>query len=268
MGVGSFVFANAIVSGAARMKEGGEEKEKIRKEEKERGKKLNIKEMIKKAVLSSIPLLVLGIGRLMATKSIEYHEHASEYGIHWNFFFTLAFLNLFSTILQTMRFDPLFGAFFFSILHQTMLKMGLQIWTLEAERKDLISMNKEGIVSCLGYLSLFLFGVSFGRLISSMQRVKMNVRSKGLWKMWALDFVLWIFSFASETFIDPPSRRLVNLTYISFVLSYNLFLLLLLLTLDLIFPSSRSSFLMLSLNYNALFFFLLVSPPSLPFPLS
>lgn len=36
------------------------------------------------------PLLGIGFGRIVTTKGINYQEHASEYGTHWNFFFTLA----------------------------------------------------------------------------------------------------------------------------------------------------------------------------------
>ena len=45
-------------------------------------------------VQSAIPLLVLGCARLVATRGVEYQEHVSEYGVHWNFFFTLAIVKV------------------------------------------------------------------------------------------------------------------------------------------------------------------------------
>ena len=41
-------------------------------------------------IQSVIPLVVLGYARLAATWGVQYQEHTSEYGVHWNFFFTLA----------------------------------------------------------------------------------------------------------------------------------------------------------------------------------
>lgn len=42
----------------------------------------------------SLPLLVLGFVRLVSTAGVDYHLHESEYGSHWNFFFTLAVIRV------------------------------------------------------------------------------------------------------------------------------------------------------------------------------
>jgi len=42
------------------------------------------------AIISSTPMIVLGCARLVATWGVHYQEHVTEYGVHWNFFFTIA----------------------------------------------------------------------------------------------------------------------------------------------------------------------------------
>ena len=49
-------------------------------------------------IRSVIPLVVLGCARLMATRGVEYQEHVSEYGVHWNFFFTLAVVKVHNNV--------------------------------------------------------------------------------------------------------------------------------------------------------------------------
>jgi hypothetical protein len=43
---------------------------------------------------SVAPLLFMGLLRLFTHKQIDYQEHTSEYGVHWNFFFTMAAVTL------------------------------------------------------------------------------------------------------------------------------------------------------------------------------
>ena len=43
-----------------------------------------------KSFKESIPMILLGFVRYLSLKGSGYHTHESEYGLHWNFFFTMA----------------------------------------------------------------------------------------------------------------------------------------------------------------------------------
>ncbi|ORZ03423.1 hypothetical protein BCR43DRAFT_535734 [Syncephalastrum racemosum] len=121
------------------------------------------------SIRSALPILVLGFLRLALTKGVDYQEHHSEYGLHWNFFFTLGFLPPFVTLASF-----LYKLFPFSVLggiiaagYQFVLSQGLQAWIASAPRLDLISANKEGISSFSGYLAIFLLGLDSGTIVFS-----------------------------------------------------------------------------------------------------
>ena len=65
---GAFVASNAMASSDAKSTE----------------MKLN-----RLILTKSLPLLVVGIIRWASTAAMGYHVDASEYGVHWNFFFSL-----------------------------------------------------------------------------------------------------------------------------------------------------------------------------------
>eukprot|EP00429_Kryptoperidinium_foliaceum_P032138 CAMPEP_0176137188 /NCGR_PEP_ID=MMETSP0120_2-20121206/69639_1 /TAXON_ID=160619 /ORGANISM="Kryptoperidinium foliaceum, Strain CCMP 1326" /LENGTH=95 /DNA_ID=CAMNT_0017473011 /DNA_START=1 /DNA_END=285 /DNA_ORIENTATION=+ len=50
--------------------------------------------MWKKTVIHTLPLVIIGIIRIITNQELEYQEHVTEYGVHWNFFFTLGVLAL------------------------------------------------------------------------------------------------------------------------------------------------------------------------------
>lgn len=84
LGVGSFVFSGGVVSARAVLKGGaGQDKIKVN------GRLLS---RLTASIRHALPLVGLGFARLASVKGVDYAEHVSEYGVHWNFFFTLALL--------------------------------------------------------------------------------------------------------------------------------------------------------------------------------
>jgi phosphatidylinositol glycan class W len=49
---------------------------------------------VRAAARAAVPLAVLGAGRAISVKATAYAEHVSEYGVHWNYFFTLAAVSM------------------------------------------------------------------------------------------------------------------------------------------------------------------------------
>lgn len=130
LGVGAFVFANSFVSRQAR----------------------GISTMgLRSALSSTSPLLVLGFARLVTTTGVDYQVHVGEYGVHWNFFFTLAGVAVLTSIINVSpKYCGLVGSLVL-IGYQVCLMNGLNLYLLSPERgTDIISQNKEGIYSIFG----------------------------------------------------------------------------------------------------------------------
>ena len=80
VGVGGFLMAHGVTAPEARYPE-------------DYSKRLSLRtygRMLLLTMRSVLPLFVLGLLRLVAVKSVGYQEHETEYGVHWNFFFTIA----------------------------------------------------------------------------------------------------------------------------------------------------------------------------------
>ena len=127
----------------------------------------------------AVPVLALGLLRLWSVSGTNYQSHVSEYGVHWNFFFTLAAVQLLATALVRggagrgavpVRHCGLLAAALL-VLHQTALSvLGLTSFILHAPRRSWVEQNREGIVSVVGYLALHLLGLRIGAHIHRSQR--------------------------------------------------------------------------------------------------
>lgn len=156
MGVGSFVFAAGMVAARQELKE-------------QLSQSPSMFGRLKRASRHSVPLLALGLMRLWSVKSVDYVEHVSEYGVHWNFFFTLGLLPfaaaLLTPILRLVRLYNVF-AFFWAVGYELILDLTpeLKRWIILSERKegDWLSQNREGVFSFLGYLAIYIAGMGIG----------------------------------------------------------------------------------------------------------
>lgn len=107
-GVGLFVLANGLVDPKA-VGSGG---------------------TLKKTIKGCIPMLFLGFLRWFSIWWFEYQQHITEYGVHWNFFVTLAVTRVGSSIILKVVDKPLTLAICFLLIHQFLLSTGLADWVL------------------------------------------------------------------------------------------------------------------------------------------
>jgi len=221
VGVGSFVFSGGVVAARPILKE------------KLEGKSTPLGTRLYHSIRHSVPLLVLGLIRLYSVKGLDYAEHVTEYGVHWNFFFTLGFLppflalfrSAFEIIPSYAGLAVLLGAAYQAALEFTDLKA----FVLTAPRTNLFSQNREGIFSFFGYLAVFLAGQSTGMVViprslsagsSGVQQRKRLLLTLGAWSGF------WILLFAFSTSYSyglslSVSRRLANLPYFLWIAAFN-----------------------------------------------
>ncbi|KAH8986440.1 GWT1-domain-containing protein [Lactarius hatsudake] len=263
MGAGAFVFSQGIVSAIPLVKAPLHARAPLISE-------------IASVVVKCAPVLALGLVRVMLVKGTQYPEHVTEYGVHWNFFLTLALVPVLRVFLH-----PLFTTVPISLLgllvalaHQLSLSAGLTSYVLDAPRQSLISANKEGLVSLTGYLAIHLLGLSTGTLVipyspsyfrrrqaaarkrrnsdAPARRVSMSTphreNDKTATELFSYAVVYWtLFGISRYLHVGGPdaSRRLVNLPYIMWVAAYNTTFLLCYMLLDLAFfptPLAKSTY--------------------------
>ncbi|GLT72569.1 hypothetical protein SLA2020_444930 [Shorea laevis] len=240
LGVGSFVLVNSLVSRQAR----------------------NVSAMNwRTALQSTSPLIILGFVRLVSTAGVDYQVHVGEYGVHWNFFFTLAAISILtSTINVPAQYSGILGSLVL-VGYQICLMHGLNLYLLSNKRGiDIISQNKEGIFSIFGYWGMYLLGVQLGNYLFFGKNSSAMLRSNR-WariRVWVLALLFWIITLLLDRHVERVSRRMCNLTYVSMVLALNLQVLSVLMLSDYI-PGRITSILEEAFNRNLLGAFLLAN---------
>ncbi|KAL1836873.1 hypothetical protein VTJ49DRAFT_4539 [Mycothermus thermophilus] len=233
MGVGSFVFSAGIVASRAVLRGQAE------------GRVTPLWTRLARSVRHSLPLLALGLVRLFSVKAVDYAEHVTEYGVHWNFFFTLGFLPPLVALCQSgLRLVPSYAglALLLAVMYQLALEFaGLKSYILAGPRTNLLSMNREGVFSFWGYLAIFLAGQDAGMVVlprnpgatpgGLLARLSRGSKRAGLllrlaaWTVgWAVLYLLctnYTYGFGLTV-----SRRLANLPYVLWVAAFNSALLL------------------------------------------
>ena len=263
-GVGLFVVSNAIVAPEAMGY---------------KVKSQTFTSAMWKAIKSSIPLLLLGSARFFITRQIDYHMHVSEYGVHWNFYITLAVTKILCTlILQFVGSNYSLRIPVVAIgIHEMILGCGIQEWVLSnVARHDFLTANREGIASLLGYVTLYFAGICLGqRLRDNKSSFLGNVYLMG--KLICSSVLLWlVMSLCNNWF--GVSRRLANIGYVVWILTLSITLLVISISVELLiwtlnkvvkssvqneagtyvhFSISYVPVTLEAVNYNGLLFFLL-----------
>jgi len=204
---------------------------------------------------------------VLLVKGTEYPEHVTEYGVHWNFFLTLAVLPvvevIFHPIIKYMPISLL--GLWIAVLHQFALSsMGLETFLLNAPRSNIIYANKEGFISLLGYLSLHIMGLSLGTIIlptspsffRKQQRILFEggnsqslpkldpsaprQNAKTTIELFSYAVVWWTLLAIVRRGLQV-SRRMANLPYILWIVAFNTSFILAFYLLDMIFFPTRIS---------------------------
>lgn len=272
LGVGSFVFSMGLVNS----------RQLIKVHSRYRFSWNAYSKIIKQSTIKALPLLVLGFVRFISVKKLEYQEHVTEYGIHWNFFITLGLLPVLLGIL-----DPFLNilprvlvAFALLLLNELILKRTsvLPMILSSGNRMDnFLTMNKEGIYSFLGYFTIFIFGQSFGSFVLTeyptrnnlifISKTKVTKRNSNFVSVSTTEglVISTIFYQALFTIVNNSnnltniSRRFANASYILWVVSYNAAFLLGYNLIDKLLPEQTevASDVLEGVNNNGLLAFLL-----------
>lgn len=280
IGVGLFVFGNGLVANELR---------------KSSDRSRLTWKKVEKTVKGCLPLVILGAVRFAATNELDYQQHISEYGVHWNFFLTLACTKFFGTILLGIlpHFEYIkYLSIAMLFVHELCLQLGTADYIIDPnnqiKRDNFQNANREGIFSILGYVSLYLASVYVGYRLRKVDIVVENNRNAPVftnvrqlfWKTVRLLIVaaiLWKVTYILKNMFGV-SRRIANMGYVFWILSIGTTIIVCFMLLEIFYyfrafdrpvtdeddenPTEKRNYAPIILNgivYNGLVFFLLAN---------
>lgn len=199
-----------------------------------------------KSLYSVWPLVFLGVGRLVIIKSIGYQEHLTEYGVHWNFFFTLIVVKVLTSLLLIIL--PLNKSWTVAIIIIVLYQLALDFTPLKrlilygtdgsGTRIGLLNANREGIISTLGYVAIHMAGVQTG---SYMLKKRSHVKDwiKGTYYILLTAISLFISLYIVQVNVEVVSRRMANLAFCIWIVASSLIVLSSLLLGDIILSFAK-----------------------------
>eukprot|EP00347_Sterkiella_histriomuscorum_P004320 403360893 len=224
-------------------------------------------------IKGNLIVTVAGSIRFFLLKDLNYQEHLTEWGAHWNFFATISVVNFALVFIRDIKHSLLISLVLMTGYEFALTSFGLKNYILYGPRNDIISANREGIFSTFGYLSLSLLGMTFGRQIFTSLAVTNNIKPNdqddkkleleeqrqkelGLIKRFSIFSVLiWLCMTLSEDVFEPASRRLCNMTYVLWQVLLLQSLTLYCFVVDRILIHHEGNVLIDVINYNQLLFF-------------
>ena len=124
----------------------------------------NFPKKFSETIKKSSILFIIGLFRLILVKGTNYNYSFTEYGLHWNFFFTIFFVRIFSCPLSIITRKSSLKSFLLSIsigiAYQILLSYDDADFTkflidfYPNERETLIEQNKEGNYNYFSFFCL------------------------------------------------------------------------------------------------------------------
>ena len=64
---------------------------------------------LKNAITGNLGVCIAASIRFFLLTGVDYHDHVTEWGTHWNFFLTIAIINIFNVFLRSSKYALFYG---------------------------------------------------------------------------------------------------------------------------------------------------------------